>query len=492
MLSAIGNKTVSVGQTLKFTISAADPDGDPLTYSASGLPQGASFNTSTHTFTWTPTEAGTYSVTFKVSDGTSSDSQVVTINVGGPPELSPIGNKAVAAGQTLQFTISATDPNGDTLSYHASNLPPGAAFDAATRTFSWTPAPEQTGLYSGVHFEVSDGYNTTSEDIAIFVGEEGSVVEGAALFDNVAPALNPIGDKRVTAGQMLQFMVSADDANYDVLTFSASNLPPGAELNPATRTFTWRPSEEQAGVYRGIGFEVSDGALTASESITITVDGADGTSPSIDSVAISEVSPASAVVRWTTDEPGTSQVEYWASPGQISPLDSDYVTEHAVRLTGLKPGTIYHYRTLSLDQAGNLSESIEQEFTTPPAFTVGGLTITPEKALVGEEVTVSVLVINNMDTAGTCELALRVGDAIESATTVDLGAGEQRLVSFTTTRYAAGPSLIDVNGATGTLLVIDPEPQKAGGFPVGLAFGVVPLVGAVFAGIWIYRRRRLA
>jgi hypothetical protein len=84
-----------------------------------------------------------------------------------PPVLNTIGDKIVGTGQLLQFTVSATDTNGDHLTYSASNLPPWATFNPATRTFSGTP--DQPGSYTNVHFEVSDGSLTDSENITISV-----------------------------------------------------------------------------------------------------------------------------------------------------------------------------------------------------------------------------------------------------------------------------------------------------------------------------------
>jgi hypothetical protein len=76
-------KVASVGKLLSFTISASDPDGDPLDYSADNLPDGASFDPDTQTFSWTPRydQAGVYSVTFEVSDGELTDSEDITITV---------------------------------------------------------------------------------------------------------------------------------------------------------------------------------------------------------------------------------------------------------------------------------------------------------------------------------------------------------------------------------------------------------------------------
>lgn len=82
-LTVPGPQAVDEGQKLTFAVSAVDPDSDLLTYSAANLPDGAIFDASTHTFTWTPgfTQAGTYTVTFTASDGTASDSKDVTITV---------------------------------------------------------------------------------------------------------------------------------------------------------------------------------------------------------------------------------------------------------------------------------------------------------------------------------------------------------------------------------------------------------------------------
>ncbi|NUQ63237.1 MAG: DNRLRE domain-containing protein, partial [Pirellulales bacterium] len=53
VLAAIGNKSLGEGQPLSFAVSATDGDSDPLTYWATGLPDGATFDTATRTFAWT-------------------------------------------------------------------------------------------------------------------------------------------------------------------------------------------------------------------------------------------------------------------------------------------------------------------------------------------------------------------------------------------------------------------------------------------------------
>ena len=82
-----------------------------------------------------------------------------------PSQLS--GPSSGNTGQALTYTSSTTDPDGDTLTYTATNIPEGATFVGST--FFWTPNFEQAGSYPGVHFEVSDGTDIDFEDITITV-----------------------------------------------------------------------------------------------------------------------------------------------------------------------------------------------------------------------------------------------------------------------------------------------------------------------------------
>ncbi|UCD84756.1 MAG: hypothetical protein JSU92_00800 [Deltaproteobacteria bacterium] len=96
--------------------------------------------------------------------------------VNNAPVLGEIGAKAVNLGGPLTIVVTATDPEGDTLSYMVLNLPPGATFVVATRTFSWTPEPGviEAGDYE-VIFIVYDGNgNGDSETVTITVSAVGA------------------------------------------------------------------------------------------------------------------------------------------------------------------------------------------------------------------------------------------------------------------------------------------------------------------------------
>src|SRR5207237_1171505 len=152
VLAPIGNKSGTEGSLLTFTISATDPAGDGPTYTTSALPAGATFDAGTRTFSWTPgvDPARRSSDIFTASDGTLTASETVAITIGNTnraPVLAPIGSKSGSEGSLLTFTISATDADGDGLTYTTSALPAGASFDAARTTFTWTPGLDQAGPY---------------------------------------------------------------------------------------------------------------------------------------------------------------------------------------------------------------------------------------------------------------------------------------------------------------------------------------------------------
>lgn len=147
VLDTIENQSIYEGQPLQFTVSASDPDGNALTYSADGLPTGAAFDQATGAFSWMPdnTQAGSYTVTFSVSDGTLTDTEEITITVLDLDEIPP--------------TIT------------------GAA----------TTSPNAAGWYNSnvtVHFEASDsgsGVDSVTPDTVLSSDGAGQSVTGTAV-----------------------------------------------------------------------------------------------------------------------------------------------------------------------------------------------------------------------------------------------------------------------------------------------------------------------
>jgi hypothetical protein len=101
-------------------------------------------------------------------------------NLNLPPVFSPTGSQSVSAGQTLQFAVSATDPNHYSLTYSAAPLPVGASFDPVTGLFSWTPAAGQLGGYP-ITFTATDNA-ATSASISVTVSVVGNLLDKLANY----------------------------------------------------------------------------------------------------------------------------------------------------------------------------------------------------------------------------------------------------------------------------------------------------------------------
>ena len=272
VLDPIGAKTVNEMTLLTFTATATDADTpvQTLTFSLSGtVPAGASI-TSAGVFTWTPTEAqgpGDYTFNVVVSDGSQTDSETITVHVNEvnvAPVLGAIGAKTVNELALLTFTATATDADipVQTLAYSLSGTVPAGASITSAGVFTWTPTEAQgPGDYTFT-VVVSDGSLTASQSVSVRVNEV-----------NVAPVLAPIGNKVVDEMSLLTFTATATDADIPVqtLTFSLSGtVPAGASITSAG-VFTWTPTEAQGPGDYTFNVVVSDGALTASETITVHV-----------------------------------------------------------------------------------------------------------------------------------------------------------------------------------------------------------------------------
>ena len=119
------------GTPVALPLVASDPDGDFLTYSATGLPPGLTVDPATGLISGTlaATAAGVYPVTATVSDGVLDVSQTFTWTVRGltrAPVLTNPGDRTNAEGATIALQMMASDPDSDPLTYSATGLPPGS------------------------------------------------------------------------------------------------------------------------------------------------------------------------------------------------------------------------------------------------------------------------------------------------------------------------------------------------------------------------------
>jgi|GEM_PF-6050858 len=226
-----GAQTSIENQAVTLQLEGQDSNNDTLTYSATNLPQGLTINTTTGLIsgqiTLGASSQSPFSARATVNDGSLSQSVDFLWTVSEQNTL-PVLQTPVAQshmeGSTVLLQIAASDANGDTLSFTASNLPAGLSIDA------------NSGLIFG---EIAVGASAMSPFASEVSVSDGSGSVSAQWSWTVAPAnglpvIQDPGVQSVVEGVPVSLQIVASDANGDTLAYSAANLPPGLSIDWST------------------------------------------------------------------------------------------------------------------------------------------------------------------------------------------------------------------------------------------------------------------
>jgi sugar lactone lactonase YvrE/mono/diheme cytochrome c family protein len=156
-----GDQAGSEGDAVSLALAGSDLEGDPLEWSAAGLPDGLAIDPASGAVTGTLSfaSAGTHTVTVTARDALRAGSATfdwVVANLNRPPVFGPLRTVRLLVGVAATRQFSVSDADGDSVTVTASGLPPGISWDAATLTASGTPPPGSEGGYTAT-LEASDG-----------------------------------------------------------------------------------------------------------------------------------------------------------------------------------------------------------------------------------------------------------------------------------------------------------------------------------------------
>jgi hypothetical protein len=254
--------SISVNQAYSFVPTASDPDGDSLSFSITNRPGWASFNTATGALSGTPDAGDVRSyngISITVNDGALTDTlgpfSLIVFGVNAPPVINGSPSAQVTATQAYNFVPTASDPDGDSLSFSIANRPSWASFDSNTGALSGTPTAGNVGLYSAISITVDDGeFTDTLGPFSINVVD---VIGG-----NAPPVISGSPSTSVSVNQVYTFVPSASDPDGDTLSFSIVNRPSWATFNGSTGRLSGTPDAGDINSYNAIAITVNDGELT--------------------------------------------------------------------------------------------------------------------------------------------------------------------------------------------------------------------------------------
>jgi hypothetical protein len=235
------SSAVVAGAAYLFRPTATDPDGQALRFSIANRPAWASFDTTTGTLAGTPgaADVGTFTgIVIRVSDGTDQASLgaftiTVQATASGAPTLGGQPAASVQSTSAYNFLPTATDPDGDALTFSITNKPSWATFDTITGRLSGIPGAGNIGTFNNIGISVSDGTNHSSlPTFGILVAAS---TVGSAALSWIPPTENTDGTSLTNlAGYHIVYGTSPTAltstiivSNPGLTSYTVGNLPPG-------------------------------------------------------------------------------------------------------------------------------------------------------------------------------------------------------------------------------------------------------------------------
>ena len=205
---SIPEQHIQFGESYIYTIIAEDDNQEKpyqenkknqLYYKMSIAPQGATFNSSQKTISWTPTkeEIGKNLFKIEVTDSIETAIQEFSVFVNDKPNIISPDSLSIMLGDTLFHYFDAQDLNQDSeLLYTIKTTIDEILFSGKSGKLVWVPKEQDLGLHT-LEINVSDGFNTGTDmqKLNIFVYKNPTLLTTPKeeAFVNMAYKFNPKG-----------------------------------------------------------------------------------------------------------------------------------------------------------------------------------------------------------------------------------------------------------------------------------------------------------
>jgi VCBS repeat-containing protein len=381
-------------------VNATDVDGDTLSFNVSGNPANGSvvINAATGSFTYNPNANynGGDSFVVTVSDG-NGGTTTSTITIG----VTPVNDAPVASNLNLTTdedipitrTISANDPDGDTLTYTTIGSPTNGTvvLNSATGTFTYTPNAGYSGSDSFV-VSISDGNGgTTTSTVTIGINAVNQAPTAAA--DNAT----------TDESTAVSIPVLANDTDLDGDSLTITNITQGANgsvvIDAVSGELIYNPNPGFTGT-DSFTYTVDDGSgATSTATVTVTVN----------AVVPVNNAPVAVADSFTVNEGGTLQGVAVNVLANDTDADGDTLT--AILVAGPSNGLLTLNADGQFKYVHNGSETTSDSFTYKVNDgTVDGNTVT---------VNITVTPVNDAPVARTDDIDVSKGG---TATVLQSGA----------------------------------------------------------------------
>ena len=243
------NQVVNVDKNTQkpITLTATDPNNDPLTYTVVTPPENGTLSGTAPNLTYNPNtnHVGTDSFTFKANDGTT-DSNIATVNITVQNGLPVANNQVVNVDKNTQkpITLTATDPNNDPLTYTVVTPPENGTLSGTAPNLTYNPNTNHVGTDSFT-FKANDG--TTDSNIATV---DITVQNGLPVANNQVVNVDKNTQKPIT--------LTATDPNNDPLTYTVVTPPENGTLSGTAPNLTYNPNTNHVGT-DSFTFKANDG-----------------------------------------------------------------------------------------------------------------------------------------------------------------------------------------------------------------------------------------